>query len=96
MSEGLRSPVRATRTNPTLPVAGSGVMATGPWAWAFICWTRLSPGAAGAVGAADAWVEWHRREAGAEECETTCLAEDLHLLSLPKTYSIRWPARWTT
>ena len=57
VSEGLRSPVRATRTNPTLPVADSGESATtGPWAWAFICWTRLSPGAEGALGAADAWV----------------------------------------
>ena len=40
---------------PHLAGAGSGVMATGPWAWSFICWTRLSPGP-GAVRAATAWL----------------------------------------
>ena len=36
-------------------------------------------GGGGRLGQSDAC------EAGADECETTCLAEDLHLLSLPET-----------
>ena len=43
------------------------------------------PGGGGSIGGGGRLGQSDACEAGADECETTCLAEDLHLLSLPET-----------